>query len=192
MRLWEAVTQNWGGFPCRLQGPHLSTINCVVPLCPQEFADPPSQICLNLSVRVCDTDETVFGPFLIEIPALYSPGPHLLMDFSSFWGWQMSMGLQKGDFALAHAPHRTVQHWLLPGSGSWWDYTASPVYFTGHISCLRLKLWDIFEFLSQNSWTIKVTWPAVLTDRMESLQQCRPRTFMRMCTDLESYRFYLC
>lgn len=38
-----------------------------VVLCPQEFADPPSQIWLDLSVRACDTHETSFIPFLIEI-----------------------------------------------------------------------------------------------------------------------------
>lgn len=53
-----------------------------------------------------------------------------------------------------------------------------------YITCLphrphflfEAKFWNVFEFLGQ------IIWPAGLTDRMENLRQCSPRTFAWMCT----------
>lgn len=182
-RTGEVSMQKW---------PHLYyQLRAAVVLCPQEFADPPSQICMDSSVRVCDTHETFGIPFLIELLAHKWANNRLLLlvvgsgclccarnsqtlhvhcIYLAISEWHMS----KDTFFIAArelwigvgASLMTSGFWLL-----WWFITCPP--HRPHF-LFEAKFWNVFEFLGQNSWTATVTSPAGLTDRIENLQQFSP------------------
>lgn len=84
MRLQESVTQNRGGFPCRLQGgiSLQSTVLFCCSLSPRIGRTTKSNL---VGFGVCNTHETSLIPFLIEISAPKWANNHLLLLFVGSW-----------------------------------------------------------------------------------------------------------
>lgn len=84
MRLQESVTQNSGGFPCRLQGgiSLQSTVLFCCSLSPRIGRTTESNL---VGFGVCNTHETSLIPFLIEISVPKWANNHLLLLFVGSW-----------------------------------------------------------------------------------------------------------